>query len=238
MMYIKHRQVAINFRVFWNLQWMGLLLVKKNKDGQIARRYCLFNHGEYTVEETFAETEPVLYIKETNNEWIYTKILSDKETQPDRRYFSHTQDEVMNSGRDILAEELRKCAFELDDLRGILPPYDDSAYIPLGFHSSARSVTVDRRGNIYTMSNSLYHNGRYEQPECCIYTPVAFAPEGKLKPRQGYLNGYIPILYNVHVGQERTLESLYITEQNDFGTEPSLLIVWRFSSIRCCPLLF
>lgn len=203
---------------------MGLLLVKKNKDGQITRRYCLFNHGEYTVEETFTETEPALYIKEINNEWLYTKILSDKETQPDRRYFSHTQHEVMNSGRDILAEELRKCAFELDDLRGILPPYDDSAYIPLGFHTSARSVTVDRHGNIYTMSNSLYHNGRYEQPEYCIYAPAAFAPEGKLKPRQGYLNGYIPILYNIHAGHERTLESLYITEQSDFGTEPSLLI--------------
>lgn len=139
-------------------------------------------------------------------------------------FLSYSLQDVLDSGKDILGNRIIDKMMSIDSLTGILPDYDDSSYVFIGFHTSSRSITVDSNGNVHIMSNSVYHNGEYSQPKEPVYCVMDYFSEEIIKSEQFFLNQYIPILYNILIGKNHTLETVYITEKSDYGTEPSIVI--------------
>jgi hypothetical protein len=136
-----------------------------------------------------------------------------------RYYLGHELSEVLNSGRDLLGEEvLAQGEPAYDQVRKILPSIHHNAYCFLGGALSWGSVIIDQMGRIYPQSS-----GRDHQP-APVFQPVQIDLElGEQKPFQRLLNGYLPVLASIHTDGQKVMEILAFIEPGDPDRDP---LVW------------
>ena len=149
---------------------------------------------------------------------LYTlQALSEKEER--NPWDNKDPQELLNSGRDILGEEiLKRGEPEYREVQGILPPITQSAYCFLSGSASWGGVTVDPLGQIYPQVS-----GNLRQPDP-IFSPVQVDDVlGECIPRQFLLAGQYPLLFSVHNDGNESLEFLYFVEPGDPDRDP---IVW------------
>ena len=160
----------------------------------------------------------------------YLKMYSFKELtlQENRKLWNgHRLEELLDSGRDILAEELfMKGEPSYEKVKDLLPPVHTSAYTFLSGAVSWRGVLVDaQKGNIYPQnSESLKEPGP-------IFAPVEEDYLlGAMRPRQFLVDGQLPMLLSVHSNEKSVLEFLYFVEPGDPDCNP---VVWIRTKRYC-----
>lgn len=135
-------------------------------------------------------------------------------------YNGHDPKELMDSGRDILAEELLANGEpDFDEVKKILPQTKEGGYSFLGGFVSWSGVMVNTStGNIYPQSIA---NDRKPSP---IFAPTMVDIEvSESRPKQFLLDGRIPVMFSVHSNSEKAVEFLYFVEPGDTDRDP---IVW------------
>ncbi len=135
-------------------------------------------------------------------------------------YNGHDPKELMDSGRDILGEELlAKGDPDFDEVRKVLPATKEKGYSFLSGFASWSGVMVDSAtGNIYPQSMA---NDRKPSP---IFAPTMVDTEVcESQPKQFLLDGRIPIMFSVHSNAEKVVEFMYFVEPGDPDRDP---IVW------------
>lgn len=135
-------------------------------------------------------------------------------------YNGHNPDELMVSGRDILAEELLADGEpDFEEVRKVLPHTKEMGYSFLGGFASWSGVMVNSAtGNIYPQSMA---NDRKPSP---IFAPTMVDVEVcESRPKQFLLDGRIPIMFSVHSNSEKVVEFMYFVEPGDPDRDP---IVW------------
>jgi len=163
------------------------------------------------------------FICHINNETkiypAYTHESFVPKPQSSNLYLGHTANELLDSGRDILAEEILKQGEpDYATISTILPTLGQNAYCFLGGEASQSSVCIDQAGQIFPQ-----HAGA-TQPQNPIFAP-AMVDDGLsgLKAHQCFLGGYLPILFSVHSDGEQALEFIYFVEHGDPDRDP---LVW------------
>ncbi len=123
-------------------------------------------------------------------------------------------EQLLKSGRDIVAEKLISDGFEFEDVKGILPGSYDNSYIAIGSHTTKNSYTVDCWGNIYRQPEYDVKN-----PGVLGFSPKSISPLGDVKPEMSFLNGVIPILLCRYKKDNKTLETMYLVSQGNYFVE-------------------
>lgn len=145
----------------------------------------------------------------------------DELERPDERtpWNGERPDRILNSGRDLLGEQvLSQGEPEYDQVRRLLPPITKRAYCFLSGAASWGGVLVDRQGQIFPQSS-----GNMRQPDP-IFSPVLVDGNlGEREPRQFLLGGRYPVLFSVHSDGEQILELMYFVEAGDPDRDP---VVW------------
>lgn len=160
----------------------------------------------------------------------YLKMYSFKElaVQENRNLWNgHRLEEVLDSGRDILAEELfMEGEPSYEKVKTLLPPVRTLAYTFLSGAVSWGGVLVDvERGNIYPQSG-----GSHEEPSP-LFAPVEEdCLLGARRPRQFLVDGQLPMLISVHSNEKSVLEFLYFVEPGDPDRDP---VVWIRTKRYC-----
>lgn len=128
-------------------------------------------------------------------------------------------EELLNAGRDILAETLLTNGEpQYEEIAAILPPVRQDSYVFLSGRVSWSGVLVNEMGQIFPQSH-----GGMRKPDP-FFSPVEVDMVlGEKKPRQMLLDQQYPILFSVHQDQEQVLEFLYFVEAGDPDRDP---IVW------------
>ena len=128
-------------------------------------------------------------------------------------------EEVLNSGIDILGNELTKNGNpDYDAIRGILPEITDGAYCFLSGAASHGGVVVDRLGNISPQLSEMQ-----------VDAETLFAPTNcdeslsDILPSQYFLDERFPILFNVFKSSDRITEFMYFVDSGDSDRDP---VVW------------
>lgn len=137
---------------------------------------------------------------------------------PERLYYGYTFDEVIRSGRDILAESALKCGEPgWETVEGVLPRLECGAYAVLGSHVGWSGITVDPDGSLRAQRNHK------ELPPRYIFRPSQIDAElGGIEPTKLLLDGVMPVLISVHSGEVRTLELMHYVEPGDTGKDPTV----------------
>lgn len=129
-------------------------------------------------------------------------------------------EEILASGRDILAEEIlldgEPC---YKAVKRLLPPITEGAYSFLSGVSSWGGVIIKAyNGGIYPQQA-----GGNRRPEP-LFTPVEVDGRlGRICPKQFLLDGRMPLMFSVHSDEKQVLEFLYFVEPGDPDRDP---IVW------------
>ena len=136
-----------------------------------------------------------------------------------RLYLGHTLEEVLNSGRDLLGEELTKNGDpDYGSLRGALPEITEDAYCFLGGATSHGSVTVDRFGVITPQLS-----GRDREPKPMFCPSYIDGRLDGITPRQCLAGERFPILFNVFSLGEENIELMYFADAADPDRDP---VIW------------
>ena len=159
------------------------------------------------------------YVHESNKRKLVCYKLTPPVQIKNSQYLGHTLEEIMNSPKDILGNELLKNGNpDYDSLRGVLPEITEDAYCFLSGASSHGGVTVDRLGNITPQLS-----GRDNSPTL-LFEPTKYDPAlCGIVPSQHFLDGRFPILFNVFAGNRDITELLYFVDSGDPDRDP---IVW------------
>lgn len=166
------------------------------------------------------------------NRWWFTyedkagsRILQSYATKPDtatgnKLYLGYTPDEIIDSGKDLLARSLfAKGEPSYDDVVGVLPQITEKAYCFIGGPASHASPIVDRMGVIYPQ-----RSGRDRKP-APLFTPDTIFPAlSGILPRQYMIHGEMPILVNVFDLDDTITELLYFVEPGDSDRDPTVWI--------------
>ena len=102
--------------------------------------------------------------------------------------------QLNDSGPDILGEKAMQQPLTLENIKKVMCPDFENGYLTLGYHTSSRNFTVDEMGGIWMQPEFSLERRR-------VYEPEEAGALGAIKPVQSFLNGYIPILCNVHRGK-------------------------------------
>jgi len=131
--------------------------------------------------------------------------------------------DALDAGGDLAAAHIAdRRPLELPCVDGILPEFDEHAYIPLGHPTVAAMLSADRMGRIWSQRR---YNVRQNFGESILYDPRLFAPDaGAAKPQQWMLDGLYPVLINVHCTGQEVLESMYLTEVGDLRHDTAVWI--------------
>ncbi|MBE7024331.1 MAG: hypothetical protein E7412_07715 [Ruminococcaceae bacterium] len=135
-------------------------------------------------------------------------------------YNGHDPKELMDSGRDILGEELLKNGEpRFDEVKKVLSPTKAGGYSFLsGFASWSGVMVNSETGNVYPQSMA---NDRKPSP---IFAPTMVDVEVcESTPKQFLLDGRLPIMFSVHSNAEKVVEFMYFVEPGDPDRDP---IVW------------
>lgn len=160
------------------------------------------------------------YSDNNNTRAIDIYDIKENSKSYNRLYLGYTVEEVLDSGKDILAEKLLENGeISYREVKGILNPVTKNAFCFLGGTASHAGLTVDTMGLVYPQLS-----GRDREPS------PQFSPRrvddvlGSLKPRQCMLGQEYPILCSVHSDGIRSLEFLYFVEPGDSDRDPVLWI--------------
>lgn len=147
--------------------------------------------------------------------------------KPLNAYGGYTEAELLDSGRDILAETLlRNGEPDFAEVEKILPPVTAgafdilcNAYCYLSGSASWSGVMIDtQNGNVYPQTVA---NDRITSP---IFAPVTVdARLNRHKPYQVLLGGKFPFLFSVHKLGNEVYEFLMFVEAGDSDRDP---VVW------------
>ncbi len=189
-------------------------IVKKN--GNSLREY--YENGSFAME--LAEGKSVRRF------CMYCVDDIDKE-RTINAYGGHTAEELLDSGKDILAEALLKNGDpDFAEVANILPPVTAGsfdilcgAYCFLSGRASWSGVMVDtQNGNVYPQTVA---NDRITSP---IFSPVMVdARLNRNKPYQVLLGGKFPFLISVHKLANTVYEFFMFVEAGDPDRDP---VVW------------
>lgn len=174
------------------------------------------------LSEEFRDGDWFLSYREAGKEnTLLAYSVADLEKQDIRNpWDGRTPEEILASGRDILAEGLlSRGEPDYIDVKSILPPLREGAYSFLSGTASWGGVIVRAfNGGIYPQQA-----GGNRRPEP-LFTPVEVdAQLGKLRPKQFLLDGRMPVMFSVHCDGNNVLEFLYFVEPGDPDRDP---IVW------------
>jgi len=188
-------------------------------------------HLRYYDYNTYSNCAVIEQIKQGTHQFIchinnntkifpaYTHDSLNPSHQTSSLYLGFSANEVLDSGRDILAEEVLKLGEpDYKTVSTILPPLGQNAYCFLGGEASQSSVCIDQAGQIFPQ-----HPGA-TQPQNPMFAPsMVDANLSGLKAHQYFLGGYLPILFSVHSDGEQALEFIYFVEHGDPDRDP---LVW------------
>ena len=151
----------------------------------------------------------------------YSAYRAEKDVPlPERLYLGHTLDEVLQSGRDILGEEILKNGEpEYSDIVGVLPRLTEDSYCFLGGEASHGSLTVDGSGKVYPQ-----WSGREPKTDE-ILNPSYFDERlENIAPRQVLLGEKLPILFNLFNVDGSFTEMMYFVTPTDTDRDPVLFV--------------
>ncbi len=148
---------------------------------------------------------------------LYT--VNENKKKYDRLYLGHSLEEILDSGRDILGEELTKDGDpDYESLRGVMPEITEDAYCFLGGAASHGSVTVDRFGVITPQLS-----GRDREPKPMFRPSYVDERLSDVTPRQCLAGGRFPVLFNVFSVGEENIELMYFADAADPDRDP---VIW------------
>ena len=189
-------------------------IIKKNGDA-LAEYY---ENGSFAMELSVNGKVKRLRMYEVND------LTKDKELNA---YGGHMAEELLDSGKDVLGEELLKNGEpDFAKVAKILPPITAGAfdilcgaYSYLSGHASWSGVMVDtQNGNVYPQTVA---NDRITSP---IFSPVTVdARLNRNTPYQILLGGKFPFLISVHKLQNEVYEFFMFVEAGDPDRDP---VVW------------
>ena len=187
-----------------------------NKNGDALKEY--YENGSFTMELSIDGKVKPFSMYQVDD------LTKEKELNA---YGVYTEKELLDSGRDVLSEELLKNGEpNFKEVEKILPPVTGGAfdilcgaYSFLSGRASWSGVMVDtQNGNVYPQTVA---NDRITSP---IFSPVMVdAKLNRNKPYQVLLGGKFPFLISVHKIQDEVYEFLMFVEAGDADRDP---IVW------------
>ena len=179
------------------------LLSYKNRKGSLLE---FFENGEYYFELKYEEKTHTLPLYSVKPEAISENSF----------YCGYTKEEILASGRDLLAECLLKNGDpDYAEVKGALPPLSKDTYTVLGGVASVSGLTVDSNGKIYHQLS-----GRNRSTDS-VFVPSEYdSVLGAIKPRQFLVGKEYPLLVSVHSDGSETLEFLYFVEPNEPDRDP------------------
>ena len=167
--------------------------------------------GEALLLESFSECGKMLFISREGTRTLQ-KFVVGRDNPP---CAAPTVEEALDKGADILADIARTRPLSTPSVTGILPSFDEGAYIALGHPSAVASVTVDRLGRIYDQSR-FYDRDNFPS-EKIIFSPSEADTE---KPRQSLLDGLYPVLFS----RFSNTEYAYFIERGDLRLSPAVWV--------------
>lgn len=176
-----------------------------------------YTHRNGSLSEHYGDGELYFIYKSDEKEYKLSLYAVNRRNKEYGEYYcGYTKDEVLSSGRDILAERLLADGDPVyGDVRAVLPPVVRNTYTVLGGVSSVAGLTVDGDGKVYHQLS-----GRSRS------TSTVFSPEeydgrlGALKPFQALVGREYPLLVSVHTDGAETLEFLYFVEPTEPDRDP------------------
>lgn len=132
-------------------------------------------------------------------------------------YGGYRREELMASGRDLLAE-LALSGGEPDyrTVKALLPPLFRGTYALLGGVASSAGLTVDEGGVLYRQVSAGWGDS----------TAPLFSPKdcdkalGAIRPSLSLVGGEYPLLVSVHTDGKESLELLYFVTPTDPDRDP------------------
>lgn len=176
-----------------------------------------------TLKEYFdGKTWWLEYTEKESNRKLKMYDLEKKEVKANPLFLGHALQEVLDSGKDILGNELMaKGDVEYSDVVGVLPEVTNRSYSFIGGPASHSNMTVDTRGAVYRQLSGRDIGGE-KGPD---YEPWVEIPEIKdVMPRQVAMSEEFPVLINVYDLKDETVEIIYFIEPGDSGRDPTLWI--------------
>ena len=176
------------------------------------------NNGEY-IKEYFKDGIWEIVYSDGKNEKIlhaYSLEELDKKTEINL-YNGHNPKELMESGRDILAEELLKNGEpDFDEVKGILPCKKDGDYSFLSGSASWSGIMIERKtGSVYSQGTAYNHWSTK------IFSPAMEDESlGESEPVQFLLDGILPVMFSVHSDGSKFVEFMYFVEPGDPDRDP------------------
>lgn len=145
---------------------------------------------------------------------LYSICRAESEAQ--NYYCGYTKDEILSSGKDLLAERLLANGDpDYCEVRSALPPITKNTYTVLSGVSSVSGLTVEPDGKIYHQPSGRTTN---VSP---LFSPAEFDERlGAIKPYQTLVGGEHPLLLSVHTDGEEALEFLYFVEPTEPDRDP------------------
>ena len=138
------------------------------------------------------------------------------EAEAQNYYCGYTKDEILASGKDLMAERLlAKGDPDYSEVRAALPPITKNTYTVISGVSSGSGLTVDTDGNIYHQPSGRTAN---VSP---LFSPAEYdGGLGAVKPYQTLVGGEYPLLLSVHTDGVEALEFLYFVEPTEPDHDP------------------
>ena len=176
-----------------------------------------YTHRNGSLSEHYGDGEFYFLYRSDEKEYKLPLYAVDRPVKEYGEYYcGYKKDEVLSSGRDILAERLLTDGDPVyGEVKAALPPVVRNTYTVLGGVSSVAGLTVDGDGRVYHQLS-----GRSRS------TVAVFSPEeydgrlGALKPFQTLVGREYPLLASVHTDGVETLEFLYFVEPTEPDRDP------------------
>jgi len=197
-----------------------------NKLGKTHEGYLRhYDYNSYSNSAVIEQTEHGIhnFICCVNNKTsfynAYTHESLMTSTQNHKLYMGFTPEEVLDSGRDILAEKIL-CHGELNykTVAETLPVLNQDTYCFLGGEASQSSVCVNHLGQIFSQ-----YGGAVQTLDPFFVPEMVDDNLSKQKPYQCFLDGYLPILFTIYNDNKEIHEFMYFVEHGDPDSDP---IVW------------
>ena len=134
-------------------------------------------------------------------------------------YLGYTEEEVLSSGKDILARKLLEKGDPVyAEVKRAMPKLQNNVYCFLGGPASWAGVTVTTDGSVIHQAS-----GRDREPAPIFKPTEADESLGATTPRLSLLGGEIPVLCAFFSDGEKSMELLYFVEPGDTDRDP---VVW------------
>ena len=181
------------------------------------KQLFFYQNRDSSLSEYYRDGKFYFLYRDGSKEWTLPLYEIERPQKPSSEYYlGYTKEELLSSGKDLLAKELLKDGDpDYGRVKAALPPITQNAYTILGGISSVAGLTVDADGVVYHQPS-----GR-NRTHSAVFTPSEYDRElGMIKPYQALVGGEYPLLLSVHTDGQKTLELLYFVEPTDPDRDP------------------